>query len=438
MNGIQQILAEDLFSLLSASDNNIDNNTNCCTLDNTTISMSFFEMYGGFVQDLLNERNRLKILEDGKGEIHINGLVEMDIYDPEQFLDIINIGNNARTTHVTEANDTSSRSHSICQIMLKDRYNSNKLVGKLSLVDLAGSERGTDTKSHNQQRRAESADINTSLLSLKECIRALDINKKQSSSTSASNCNKSHVPYRGSKLTLILKDCFTSDQAMTTMIATISPGASSSDHSINTLRYADRIKSHNTHTSSSSNNNNKGNILISNRRREQMKQHHEQESSPSLASIIDDEVPKSRSNTTTTSTTNNLKDNKNTHLFIENDVLSSNKIKTIPKQHHQNIVQKEKSYNNDLLLRQTIESIIEQEENILSIHMNNIQKNAELLTIEGDLLSAIEDTQFNDISINDINEYTIALEEILDQKEDMILNLQNHIKLLQQQSNQKI
>jgi kinesin family protein 2/24 len=139
-----------------------------------------------------------------------------------------------RTTHTTEANDTSSRSHAICQIFFRDIH-TGKLKGKLSLVDLAGSERGTDTKSHNTQRRTESAEINTSLLSLKECIRALgQKGNKQSQPL--------HVPYRGSKLTLILKDCFTSAHAKTTMIATVSPGASGADHSLNTLRYADRIK----------------------------------------------------------------------------------------------------------------------------------------------------------------------------------------------------
>lgn len=49
-----------------------------------------------------------------------------------------------------------------------------------------------------------------------------------------------HVPYRASKLTLVLKDSFTRKEARTVMIATVSPGASSADHTINTLRYADR------------------------------------------------------------------------------------------------------------------------------------------------------------------------------------------------------
>lgn len=52
-----------------------------------------------------------------------------------------------------------------------------------------------------------------------------------------------HVPYRASKLTLVLKDSFTRKGARTVMIATVSPGASAADHTINTLRYADRLVS---------------------------------------------------------------------------------------------------------------------------------------------------------------------------------------------------
>lgn len=99
----------------------------------------------------------------------------------------------------------------------------------MSLIDLAGSERGADTKSHNRQRRMEGAEINKSLLALKECIRALD-------------GGSTHVPYRASKLTLVLKDSFTRRSSRTVMIATVSPAASSADHTLNTLRYSDRVK----------------------------------------------------------------------------------------------------------------------------------------------------------------------------------------------------
>ena len=224
MSGIQTMVAEDLFLLLS------DDGSNGCKLENTTVTVTFFEIYGGRIQDLLNDRKRLKLLEDGKGEVVVSGLEEFDAIDPEQFFSLVDKGNKNRTTHATEANDTSSRSHAICQILMRDKVTS-RLRGKLSLVDLAGSERGTDTKSHNRQRRTESSEINTSLLALKECIRALD-----------SGRGARHVPYRASKLTLILKDCFTSSLSRTTMIATVSPGASSADHTLNTLRYTDRVK----------------------------------------------------------------------------------------------------------------------------------------------------------------------------------------------------
>lgn len=215
MSAIQQILAFDLYEELK--EKNID----------AEITLAFFELYGGYVQDLLHGRKRCKLLEDGKGEVNITGLQEVPARSANDFLQIISDGHSERTTHTTEANDSSSRSHAICQVFLRDP-STGKLKGKLSLVDLAGSERGNDTKSHNSQRRTESAEINTSLLSLKECIRAL-------------GQKSGHVPYRGSKLTLILKDCFSTD-SKTTMIATVSPGASATDHSLNTLRYADRIK----------------------------------------------------------------------------------------------------------------------------------------------------------------------------------------------------
>ncbi|KAG7369138.1 diatom spindle kinesin 1 [Nitzschia inconspicua] len=215
MSAIQQILAHDLYEELKEQGIQVE------------VTLAFFELYGGFVQDLLHDRKRCKLLEDGKGEVNITGLQEVPARSAEDFLRIVSAGHSQRTTHTTEANDSSSRSHAICQVFLRDPSNGD-LKGKLTLVDLAGSERGSDTKSHNSLRRAESAEINTSLLSLKECIRAL-------------GQKNTHVPYRGSKLTLILKDCFSPD-SKTTMIATVSPGASATDHSLNTLRYADRIK----------------------------------------------------------------------------------------------------------------------------------------------------------------------------------------------------
>lgn len=52
---------------------------------------------------------------------------------------------------------------------------------------------------------------------------------------------KKHTPFRGSKLTLVLRDSFMGN-CKTLMIANISPCLSCSEHTLNTLRYADRVK----------------------------------------------------------------------------------------------------------------------------------------------------------------------------------------------------
>ena len=53
-----------------------------------------------------------------------------------------------------------------------------------------------------------------------------------------------HIPFRASKLTMVLRDSFTmnADRTRIIMIACISPGSSSADHTLNTLRYASRLK----------------------------------------------------------------------------------------------------------------------------------------------------------------------------------------------------
>lgn len=143
-------------------------------------------------------------------------------------LKLIQHGNNARTSGQTSANSNSSRSHAVFQIVLRPP-GSTKIHGKFSFIDLAGNERGADTSSANRQTRMEGAEINKSLLALKECIRALG---KQSA----------HLPFRVSKLTQVLRDSFIGDKSKTCMIAMISPGLSSCEHTLNTLRYADRVK----------------------------------------------------------------------------------------------------------------------------------------------------------------------------------------------------
>uniref|UniRef100_A0A1B0GPG2 Kinesin-like protein n=1 Tax=Phlebotomus papatasi TaxID=29031 RepID=A0A1B0GPG2_PHLPP len=180
------------------------------------------------VFDLLADKARLRVLEDGKQQVQVVGLTEKVVDGVEQVLKLIQHGNSARTAGQTAANSNSSRSHAVFQIVLRPP-GTTKIHGKFSFIDLAGNERGADTSSANRQTRMEGAEINKSLLALKECIRALG---KQSA----------HLPFRVSKLTQVLRDSFIGEKSKTCMIAMISPGLSSCEHTLNTLRYADRVK----------------------------------------------------------------------------------------------------------------------------------------------------------------------------------------------------
>jgi kinesin family member 2/24 len=437
----------------------------------------------------LNHRHRLEIREDGAGEVQIAGLEELIATTADAMLGIIEMGNKNRTTHATESNDVSSRSHAICQIMIR---NNGRLVGKLSLIDLAGSERGADTKSHNRQRRMEGAEINKSLLALKECIRALD-------------CNSSHIPYRASKLTLVLKDSFTNKNSRTVMIVNISPAASSADHTLNTLRYADRVKERGggggggrqqqqvniaaaaakkpssvPQTGAGGG----GGAVAPSRRRSGSNLDFPLEKAAAAAAPSAAERggrrgwdrggeekiaagkppshhhhPSAQSNYDEPDDT--LDDEEDEEADSYNDHLKQRKADI--HQLHMSLRQeaaaaaagagggggrrmdRKESKNQEVDLseqreleaaageaeavedlHQTIEDLFEEEEELLNIHMNVIQENAELLTEEGRLLQQI---QGDDVIDYDIEAYANRLDEILKRKHELVLILQRKLRL---------
>ncbi|XP_065119558.1 kinesin-like protein KIF2A isoform X4 [Paramisgurnus dabryanus] len=215
--GIYALAARDVFLMLKKP--------NYKKLD-LQVYATFFEIYSGKVFDLLNRKAKLRVLEDGKQQVQVVGLQEREVKCTEDVLKLIEMGNSCRTSGQTSANAHSSRSHAVFQIILRRR---GKMHGKFSLIDLAGNERGADTSSADRQTRLEGAEINKSLLALKECIRAL-------------GRNKPHTPFRASKLTQVLRDSFIGENSRTCMIATISPGMASCENTLNTLRYANRVK----------------------------------------------------------------------------------------------------------------------------------------------------------------------------------------------------
>ena len=89
----------------------------------------------------------------------------------------------------TKINQTSSRAHTIYHCVFS---NSQSFVA----IDLAGNERGYLTSAINSQQNREYISINQSLFALKECIRSIFL-------------NKSYIPYRRSKLTILLREFLT-------------------------------------------------------------------------------------------------------------------------------------------------------------------------------------------------------------------------------------
>ena len=112
-------------------------------LSGKSVLMSFFEIYCGRVFDLLNSKNRLRVLEDWNNQVNVCNLSMKPVCKIEDVIDLIKSGSSLRTTGKTLLNTKSSRSHAIFQLILIGEK--KNVLGKISLVDLAGNERGSDT-----------------------------------------------------------------------------------------------------------------------------------------------------------------------------------------------------------------------------------------------------------------------------------------------------
>ncbi|KAG6609394.1 Diatom spindle kinesin-1 [Phytophthora cinnamomi] len=403
MQGIQSQIAADVFAQAD------DFARRGYPLD---ICVSFFEIYGGRCQDLLH-RQVLTIREDGAGEVQIVDLEEVQPQNTEELLQVISKGNSLRTTHATEMNDVSSRSHCICQINLREK-GSGRLHGKLSLIDLAGSERGEDTKNHNRQRRMESAEINRSLLALKECFRALD-----------SGGRGTHIPFRASKLTQVLKDSFVNAKARTVMIAAVSPCASSSDHTLNTLRYADRVKEKRVSADAFDERNAQSDAVdVEDVQFEEDLDgddpYQEQEGDEEEEYDDGDDEYQSGEDEVTISSH---------HMRSGPDLSDDLSILRISRHnsHKRSGDPIQDGRYPQEAWHGVVQTLYEEQESLLNTHMSAIQENAELLTEEGAMLAAIQ----NDDSAS-IDQYVSRLEEILAQKAQTISTLRRQLATFRQ------
>ncbi|XP_053966992.1 kinesin heavy chain [Anastrepha obliqua] len=195
------------------------------------IKVSYYEIYMDKIRDLLDvSKVNLSVHEDKNRVPYVKGATERFVSSPEDVFEVIEEGKSNRHIAVTNMNEHSSRSHSVFLINVKQENleNQKKLSGKLYLVDLAGSEKVSKTGAEGTVLD-EAKNINKSLSALGNVISAL------------ADGNKTHIPYRDSKLTRILQESL-GGNARTTIVICCSPASFNEAETKSTLEFGRRAK----------------------------------------------------------------------------------------------------------------------------------------------------------------------------------------------------
>ncbi|CAG8467879.1 1610_t:CDS:2 [Dentiscutata erythropus] len=232
-----------------------------------SMRVSFVELYNEDLIDLLAECNdedkpQVLIRENSNGSISLSGLQEIKVNSVDEVMGHLSRGSLNRQVGATDMNSKSSRSHAIFTVILSQQkfIPSNELCasplpltpstsstptsfpetksGSLSRSNSRLSRRfedGTWLKrtSTNEERIKEGISINSGLLALGNVISALGDPTKAKNTT--------HIPYRDSKLTRLLQDSL-GGNALTLMIACVSPAEYNAAETLNTLKYANRAR----------------------------------------------------------------------------------------------------------------------------------------------------------------------------------------------------
>ena len=273
------------FPAASAATSSATSTTSTAGTTSTSVVLEIFELREKKAYDLLNGRKAVRLVADSDERIHVLGGTKVVATTAEELLSAISRAHKLRSVAATERNAQSSRSHCVCRLRVVTETLPAD-AGSLTLVDLAGSERNYETTQHDRQATRESADINMSLQTLKECFRAtinhdieletfVEVDQDDVEWTravpkgykaalaeakraaeeakaagadgestynglafdpakpaalmnfamakEASNAKSLHMPYRRHQLTLLLKDCFTNPQHRWASRAALSP-----------------------------------------------------------------------------------------------------------------------------------------------------------------------------------------------------------------------
>ena len=199
------------------------------------VKATFFEIYNEQVRDLLNPGTGvLHTRWNAKKGFFVENLMVVDSSTIDDLIAVLHEGVRNRKTGSHELNKDSSRSHTIMTVYLISEVSEAghlyKRYGKVYFVDLAGSERLKETKSAGGMLK-ETGNINKSLFNLGKVISSLGDKKNR--------VLPQHIPYRDSKLTMLLMDSL-GGAARTLMIACVSPAAVYLEETLSTLNYASR------------------------------------------------------------------------------------------------------------------------------------------------------------------------------------------------------
>uniref|UniRef100_A0A1D1YB82 Kinesin-like protein n=1 Tax=Anthurium amnicola TaxID=1678845 RepID=A0A1D1YB82_9ARAE len=196
--------------------------------------VSILEVYNEKIRDLLGENpnqsaKRLEVKQAAEGTQEVPGLVEAQACSIDGVWELLKTGSRNRSVGSTNANEISSRSHSLVRITTKGENLVNGLRSRshLWLVDLAGSERVGKIEVEGE-RLKESQFINKSLSALGDVIAALA-------------SKNPHIPYRNSKLTHLLQSSLGGD-CKTLMFVQISPCSADVGETICSLNFATRVR----------------------------------------------------------------------------------------------------------------------------------------------------------------------------------------------------
>lgn len=188
------------------------------------------EIYNENINDLLTNPPtlNLKIREFPKIGMKVIGLEEQPCVSPEAVFKCIAAGTANKHTASHAMNTRSSRSHTVFTLgIVSKTITGSTCTSKINMIDLAGSERIKKTGATGQSL-VEAKKINLSLSNLGNCINA--IVERHSS-----------IPFRESKLTLILKDSL-GGNSLTSLCVMTSKRLVHGDETYSTLMFGDRAK----------------------------------------------------------------------------------------------------------------------------------------------------------------------------------------------------